>query len=120
MAIALSEQPRPAATPAPPLGKRLKRALRYLLVRAAVGAAGALPIRFAGWLGERLGAAGFLFARRERAWALENLARAFPELPAPERRAMALRCFRHLGRSAFELCCVRQMDRDLDAWIDFP
>lgn len=118
MAIALSD--RPAAAAAPPLAKRLKRAIRYALVRAAVGAVSALPIRLAGQLGEWFGALGYRLARRERAWALEGLARAFPERSDLERRALALRCFRHLGRCAFELCCVRQLDRDLDAWIDFP
>jgi len=120
VSIALSEQPRPAAAPLPPLAKRIKRAVRYFIVRAAIGAAGALPIRLAGRLGEWLGAAAFHVARRERRWALEHLARAFPELPEAERRALARRCFRHLGRCAFELCCVRQMDRAFSSWIDFP
>ncbi|HEY8211185.1 MAG TPA: lysophospholipid acyltransferase family protein [Myxococcaceae bacterium] len=98
----------------------MKRALRYAVVRAAIGMVGALPIRLAGRIGGWFGATAFHLARRERRWALEHLARAFPQQSDAERRALARRCFRHLGRSAFELCCVRQMDRALDAWIDFP
>jgi len=120
MAVALSDQPRPAAAPLPPLGKRVKRALRYVVVRAAIGAVAALPIRLARRIGEWFGAAAFHLARRERRWALEHLARAFPELPEPDRRALARRCFRHLGGSAFELCCVRQMDRAFDDFVEFP
>jgi len=119
MAIALSQQPRPAAAPAPRLRKRIKRAARFALVRAAIGAVGALPIRLAGWLGERFGALAYAVVAGERRLALQHLARAFPELPEPERRALARGCFRHLGRSLFELCCVHQMDRALDEWIEF-
>lgn len=120
MAVALSDQPRPAAAPLPPLGKRVKRALRYAAVRAAIAAAGALPIRLARRVGEWFGGAAFLLARGERRRALEHLGRAFPELPETERHALARRCFRHLGRSAFELCCVRQVDRALSDFVDFP
>jgi Kdo2-lipid IVA lauroyltransferase/acyltransferase len=120
MAVALSDQPHPAAAPVPPLGKRVKRAIRYFAVRAAIGAVAALPIRVARRIGEWFGGLAYHLARRERRWALEHLAVAFPDLPEPERRALARRCFRHLGRSAFELCCVRQMDRDPAAFVDFP
>jgi KDO2-lipid IV(A) lauroyltransferase len=109
-----------AALERPPPSKRLKRALRYAAVRAAVGLVGALPIRLAGLLGEWFGAWAYELAASERRKALDSLATAFPEKSFEEREAIALGCFRHLGRCAFEVCCVRQIDRDQERWIAFP
>lgn len=104
----------------PPLSKRLKRALRYAAVRGVIGLIGALPIRLASLLGEWFGAWVYELAASERRKALDSLAIAFPEKPFEDREAIALACFRHLGRCAFEVCCVRQIDRDQERWIAFP
>ncbi len=106
--------------PQPPLAKRLKRFLRYCLLRAAVGGIGLLPARAAGLLGEAFGAAAFRLARGERRKALDSLAIAFPEQSESERRRIAFESFRHLGRSAFEMACLRKMESSLDAWIEWP
>lgn len=106
--------------PGPPLAKRLKRYLRYLAVRAAVSLVGLLPLGVAGALGERLGAWGFALAGGERRKALESLSRAFPALGAPAREALARQCFRHLGRAAFELACVQQIDSAPERWVEWP
>ena len=89
------------------------------MLRAAVAGIGLLPPAAAGRLGELFGAAAFRLARGERRKALESLAIAFPERAESERRAIALECFRHLGRCACELACLRKED-SLDEWIEWP
>lgn len=104
----------------PPALKRLKRFLRYLLVRAAAAALGLVPARLASALGAAFGTLAWAVASNERRRALASLAVAFPEKSEPERRALARACFQHLGRAAFELVCVRQLDRNVDAWVEWP
>lgn len=104
----------------PPLAKRLKRFLRYGSIRAILAFLGLLPVEKAGRLGEAFGALAFAMARGERRKALETIGTAFPELPERERLEMARRCFRHLGRCAFEMACFRQIDGALEAWVDWP
>lgn len=105
---------------ATPLTKRWKRFLRYLAVRAALAFIRVLPIAWAGRIGEAFGSIAFAVASGERRKAARSLERAFPELTAADRDALARRCFRHLGRSAFELGCVRQMDADIANWVRWP
>jgi KDO2-lipid IV(A) lauroyltransferase len=104
----------------PPLAKRLKRALRYGLVRVALALVGSLPVEVAGRWGWAFGGLAFRVARTERSRALDGLRRAFPDLTEAERTALAEQTFRHLGRSAFELACVRKMDPELDRWVEWP
>src|SRR5690606_5287407 len=93
--------PRPPPTAVRPKAtKRLKRWLRYHLVRASLATLALLPLGTAQRLGERLGALGYHLARGERRKALEGLSRAFPERTPEEREALARDCFRHLGRMA--------------------
>ena len=101
----------------PPLTKRLKRFLRYLLVRAALALVGALPLGFARWLGAGFGRLAFAVAGGERRKALKSLARAFPEKPDAERHALARACFRHLGMAAFEVGATSSMDRQLERLV---
>ncbi|MEW5737872.1 MAG: lysophospholipid acyltransferase family protein [Myxococcota bacterium] len=108
-----------ADTPLPPPSKRFRRAVRYVFVRALVGALSLLPVKWAAGLGERVGALAAVLARRERRKALASLARAFPEKPEAERLALMKACFRHLGRMAGELVCVRQIDARVDEWVDW-
>lgn len=100
------------------MAKRLKRTVRYLLVRAALGVVSRLPLSFAGRLGEAFGSAGFRFAAKERQKALASLAVAFPELGVEGQARLAKACFRHLGRSAFELACIAQLD--VSGWVEWP
>lgn len=105
-------------TPGP--AKRLKRFLRYLLIRAAGALAALLPARVAGALGARLGALAWHLARTDRSRSLDSLARAFPEKSDAERVALSKACFAHLGRMAGELVCVREIDRSLGDWVEWP
>jgi len=102
-----------------PLAKRVKRHLRYCVVRAALFGVEWLPIQVAGRLGEALGSLAFRLASKTRRSALESLARAFPELSAERRRALACSSFQHLGRCAFELACIRQLDPRIGQWVEW-
>lgn len=93
-----------------PARKRLRRFVRYLLVRALVAPLWLLPLGVACAVGEWLGGVVFSLAGGERRKALASLAVAFPELPDAERHALARRCFRHLGRQAVEVVLARRLD----------
>lgn len=95
---------------APPLHKRLKRFVRFILLRALLLPLQLLPLRLAAALGAWLGAVAFFFARREVRKALASLAVAFPEKSAAEREALARACFRHLGGVAMELVRISAFD----------
>jgi KDO2-lipid IV(A) lauroyltransferase len=96
--------------PSVPASKRLRRFLRYLLIRALVAPLWLLPLGVAGALGEWLGGVVFTLAGGERRKALASLAIAFPERTDAERRALARRCFRHLGRQAAEVLLAPKLD----------
>lgn len=102
------------------LRKRLKRAVRYHLLRVALLAVSALPLRLAQRLGRGFGALAFRIAGKERRKALASLERAFPEQSSADRWALARACFLHLGQAAFELACIRQLDRDVARYIEWP
>ena len=98
----------------PPLAKRLKRFLRYLLVRAALAIVSALPLGLARWWGAGFGRFAFAVAGGERRKALKSLARAFPEKSDAQRHALARASFRHLGMAAFEVGATASMDAQLE------
>src|SRR5262249_3775580 len=113
------------ALPAPPpravpLRKRVRRRLRYGLVRGALALLQLLPLAWAQALGEAVGGLGYRVAGGERRRALASLAGGFPTLPAAEREALARACFRHLGRMALELVCVRHVDARMEALVAWP
>jgi KDO2-lipid IV(A) lauroyltransferase len=97
-----------------PASKRLKRFVRYLAVRAALFLVSLLPLRWASAFGAAFGALAYAVAGGERRKALASLERA--GLPGSTARD----CFRHLGRAAFELGCIAQIDRRFDEIVDWP
>ncbi len=99
--------------------KRLKRWLRYWAIRLAAQVLSLLPIRLASRLGAGLGALAFLVARGERQKTLDSLNIAFPHQSTAQRRSLARETFRHLGRCMLELVCVRQLDANPEAFIDW-
>ncbi|MFL5356057.1 lysophospholipid acyltransferase family protein [Archangium sp.] len=101
----------------PPLAKRLKRFLRYLLVRAALAIVSALPLGLARGLGAGFGRFAFAVAGGERRKALKSLARAFPEKSDAQRHELARASFRHLGMAAFEVGATASMDRQLERLV---
>lgn len=97
-----------------PLRKRLKRFVRYGLVRAALFCVSLLPLRLASGLGAGFGRLAYAVAGGERKKALASLARA--GLPPQTARDL----FVHLGRAAFELACIAQIDRRFDEVVEWP
>jgi|GEM_PF-374360 len=114
----------PSTPPKPPGGngrsKQLKRLLRYGLLRLSQWALATLPLRWASALGAGLGwlASFLLFGEFKKA--LASLAVAFPENTPAQNRRLARACFTHLGRTACELACIRQIDANLEAWVEWP
>jgi Kdo2-lipid IVA lauroyltransferase/acyltransferase len=80
-----------------------------------VAGAGRLPLSLALWLGRRLGDLVYILLPRRRRIALANLARAYPELPARERRRLARRAAQHLGMTIGEL--PRMLSDPIDATL---
>ncbi|MHB1843307.1 MAG: lysophospholipid acyltransferase family protein [Deltaproteobacteria bacterium] len=108
----------PAARP--PLRKRLRRAARYPLLRAAIWLASGLPLGLALALGALFGRLVFWLARGERRRALAHLAIAFPERTEGERLALARASFQELGRCLFESCQARRLDGRLCDYVRWP
>src|SRR3990172_3424465 len=94
-----------------PLRKRMKRAVRSALLRAAVRLLSRLPLGPALVLGSVVGRLAWLFARGERRLMLEHLALAFPEKSGEERRAIARASLVHLGQVAMEVITVHGCGR---------
>jgi len=104
---------------APPLSKRLKRTLRYGLLRATLAVVGRLPLSWAQAFGRALGSAAFHLARGERRKALASLSIAFPELSEEARLDLARRCFRHLGTAILEMAVAPRLSRsEFDRLVD--
>ena len=103
---------------APPLSKRLKRTLRYGLIRAALALVRLLPLRAAQALGRALGAAAFHVAPGERRKALASLSVAFPEMTDEARLELVRRCFRHLGTVALEMAVAPGLGARLERLVD--
>lgn len=106
--------------PRPRAAKRLKRYVRYLLVRLGAAVVALLPARAASALGHWLGGWAFRLAGGERRKALESLITAFPHLSGEESYELARDCFRHLGRMMLELVCAEQLDRHIADWVEWP
>ena len=105
----------------PPLAKRLKRSVRFVLLSSALFFLSRLPLAIAQRAGDGFGALAFLLASGERQKALLSLQRAFPEKSEAERRALARACFRHLGRVAFEAAVAERLSAaQLDALVEVP
>ena len=104
---------------APSLSKRLKRTLRYGLVRAVLAVVERLPLSWAQALGRALGTTAFHLAPGERQKALASLAVAFPEMPEETRVELVRRCFRSLGIAILEMAVAPRLGTaGLDRLVD--
>lgn len=96
--------------PQPPLFKRVKRFVRYVFIRILIIPLQLLPLRFASWLGEKLGSVAFVLARGERRKTLASLQTGLPERSEHERTQLAREVFRHIGRSVMEMVLINKFD----------
>jgi KDO2-lipid IV(A) lauroyltransferase len=88
----------------------LRHRLEYAAYRLAGAPLMALPHAAARAAGRPLGDLAWFLDRRHRRVALENLALAYPELPAARRRRLAHACFRHFGRAVTDTLSARRFD----------
>jgi Kdo2-lipid IVA lauroyltransferase/acyltransferase len=110
----------PSSTPGqPPAAKRLKRWLRSLMLRCVLVPIQLLPLGAASWLGERLGSLAFWVLTEQRRRALDSLRVAYPEQAPQRHRHVAHAAFRHWGRTALEMACIRQFDQRRHALIEW-
>lgn len=69
-----------------------------------------IPLRLGQRIGRAIGSLAYSVAIRERNKAMANMAIAFPEWSAAERRRVARAMFRHLGSSLFEIVWLPNLD----------
>lgn len=95
----------------------LKNTLIYLLARMLMGFVRCLSwnasLRFGRWAGRR----AHNRAKKTRAIVLENLALAFPEMAADQRRELAREVFEHFGQAAAECINIRKL-KDLTSYVE--
>jgi KDO2-lipid IV(A) lauroyltransferase len=92
--------------------KAVRHPVEYSLVVLTMWIARALPWSAVCALGSGLGSLFYVFDRRHRRIAMQNLAAAFPRRPEAERRAIARQVFRHFGRLLFELLKFSGLSRE--------
>ncbi len=103
-----------------PVGKRLKRWFRFSVLRLAAYLVGCLPVSMAARMGRWAGRLVALVAISERRKAMDGLSQAFPLSSLGERKRLCNACFAHLGQTLFEMACVKQIDRSIDAHVVWP
>lgn len=81
----------------------MRHRIEYLFFQLFRRSVLALPLRLAQRLGSAVGRIAYRILRGRRRVALENLAYAFPELPANERERIARGSFRNYGIALMEL-----------------
>ena len=81
----------------------MRHRIEYALVRSLLTLVRVMPDALVRGLGTALGLAFFAVDRAHRRIAVRNLARAFPQRRAAERRVIARRAFAHFGRLLMEL-----------------
>jgi KDO2-lipid IV(A) lauroyltransferase len=88
----------------------VRHALEYALLLPLHGLLGALPHAASRAVGAALGALAAHADRRRRRIALANLAHAFPEKSAAERKRIAAASFRHLGAAFADALSAHRFD----------
>jgi Kdo2-lipid IVA lauroyltransferase/acyltransferase len=102
-----------------PLRKRLKRAIRSVLLRAAIRILSVLPLRPALAFGAAVGRLAWVLAPGQRRLMLEHLAMAFPEQAEEERCAIARASLVNLGRVAMEVVTARPGRPRIEEYVSF-
>jgi KDO2-lipid IV(A) lauroyltransferase len=100
--------------------KLLKRAVRSAVIRATIALLATLPLRAAFALGALIGRVAWWVAPKERRWAREHLAFAFPEKSAGERDRIARASLVHLAQVAMEaVVAERRIDPRIHEYVGF-
>lgn len=84
------------------MGRRLREAAEYALLRAIVGLLARLPFRHAGAVGEWLGTLGYHPVRIRRDVVVRQIAAAFPDWQPAEVERVARAAYGSLGRTTVE------------------
>lgn len=84
----------------------------YAALRSAAGVLRGLGVRGASAVGARIGGLGFAPFKIRRAVAVEQIAKAFPELAPDAVADIARRSYQHLGRTAMETAILPSRSRD--------
>ncbi|HET7451860.1 MAG TPA: lysophospholipid acyltransferase family protein [Thermoanaerobaculia bacterium] len=97
----------------------VREAAEHAAVRGAMGTLSVLPGSARARLARAAGRLYWRIGRRRRAIALENLRRAFPDLPAAERAEIARRCAESFGSVFFDfLAATKLSGEELRAAVD--
>jgi KDO2-lipid IV(A) lauroyltransferase len=102
-----------------PFRKRVKRAIRSAVLRAALVLLALVPLGIALALGAGVGWLAWWVAPRERHRMLRHLAFAFPEKSDAERRAIARASLVHLGMVAAEVVAFPRSGLAIDEYVSF-
>ena len=102
-----------------PFRKRLRRAIRSVLLRVSIRLLAPLPARAALAVGAALGRLAWWAAPGQRRLMLQHLALAFPEKAESERRSIARASLVHLGRVALEVVAARAIAPDIARYVSF-
>jgi KDO2-lipid IV(A) lauroyltransferase len=100
--------------------KRLKRTLRYWLIRATLVVVSLLPLAAIRPLGRWMGTLACALFAGERRKALESLEVAFPQKSLEERGALVKAMFVQLAMSALELALIDKVDPLLEQYVELP
>jgi KDO2-lipid IV(A) lauroyltransferase len=101
--------------------KDTRRLVRYAAALTAVRTLPAVPRPLALALMGSLGAAAYVVMRKQRRLVSEQIAHAFPELPAAQRRGLVRGVFVELGRNAADVSRLcRAVRAELLRLVDFP
>jgi Kdo2-lipid IVA lauroyltransferase/acyltransferase len=102
-----------------PWRKRVRRAIRSAVLRAALWLLARVPLAIALALGGGVGWLAWWLAPRERRLMLRHLAFAFPESTGTERRALARASLVHLAMVAAEVVAFPRSGLAIDAYVSF-
>jgi Kdo2-lipid IVA lauroyltransferase/acyltransferase len=92
--------------------RTLRYGAEYALVFSTMQLTRLLPWRAVRGIGSALGGLFYVFDRRHRRVALENVAAAFPRKSGAEQRALVRQVFGHFGRLLFELLKFSGLSRE--------
>jgi KDO2-lipid IV(A) lauroyltransferase len=100
-----------------PFRKRLRRAVRSVVLTALLRAVSLIPLGPALRMGGWGGAVAYRLFGKTRRLALLHLELAFPEKTEAERQAIARQMFVNLGRAAMEITAIRSYDHRLESYV---